>query len=41
VQRRVELTSPKALPERQAQVSKNMSEARSSIWSRLVAPLKR
>jgi hypothetical protein len=38
----IELTSPKALPARQAQVSrKSTSEARSSIWSRLVAPLKR
>jgi hypothetical protein len=38
----IELTSPKALPERQRRVfSKSMGEARPSIWSRLVAPLKR
>jgi hypothetical protein len=38
----IELTSPKALPERQAQTSsKGTSAAQSSIWSRLVAPLRR
>jgi hypothetical protein len=38
----IELTSPKALPKRQAPViSRGTDEARASIWSRLVAPLKR
>jgi hypothetical protein len=38
----IELTSPKALPERQARVSsKGTNAAQSSIWSRLVAPLRR
>ncbi len=38
----IELTSPKALPERQASVgATSTSTAQSSIWSRFVTPLKR